>query len=133
MSNRSEGNKFEREFCEILSTHGFWVHNLAQNKAGQPADVIAVNKTGSYLIDCKIVSGKKFALSRIEDNQHLAMHLWKKLTGHPAWFAIEFGGERVYMISYDELAQIGMYDDYASEPDIADFGHELGGWLDAHI
>lgn len=40
--NKKLGNNFETEFCEILSAHGFWVHNLAQNQAGQPADVIAV-------------------------------------------------------------------------------------------
>ena len=133
MSNRSEGNQFEREFCKVLSGAGFWVHNLTQNSAGQPADVIAVNKTGAYLIDCKIVSGKKFAMSRVEDNQHTAMQLWDRLTGHPGWFAIKFPEDRIYMISYDGLAQIGMSDDYASECEISDFGRRLEGWIDDHI
>ena len=33
MSNKSEGNNFERIFCETLFKYGFWVHNMAQNKA----------------------------------------------------------------------------------------------------
>lgn len=39
MSNKKLGNAFEMELCNILSSHGFWVHNLAQNSAGQPADI----------------------------------------------------------------------------------------------
>lgn len=42
MNNRKTGNSFEAEFCDLLFQHGYWVHNLAQNAAGQPADVIAV-------------------------------------------------------------------------------------------
>ena len=40
-NNKKLGNDFESRFCEILYSEGFWVHNLAQNSAGQPADVIA--------------------------------------------------------------------------------------------
>ena len=38
-TNRKLGNTFEAEFCEALYAEGFWVHNMAQNQAGQPADV----------------------------------------------------------------------------------------------
>jgi len=31
MSNRADGNRFERELCVALSVNGFWVHNFAQN------------------------------------------------------------------------------------------------------
>ena len=41
MTNKKLGNSFESTFCEILFQQGFWCHNLAQNQAGQPADVIA--------------------------------------------------------------------------------------------
>ena len=54
MSNKKLGNSFEAELCEILSQHGFWAHNLAQNAAGQPADVIAVKDGEAFLIDCKV-------------------------------------------------------------------------------
>ena len=43
-SNKKLGNTFENEFCEMMFMRNFWVHNLAQNKSGQPADVIAVKE-----------------------------------------------------------------------------------------
>lgn len=49
-TNRKIGNSFETEFCELLFQHGFWCHNMAQNAAGQPADVIAVKGKTAYLI-----------------------------------------------------------------------------------
>ena len=73
MSNKKIGNGFEAEFCEKLFQNGYWVHNLAQNAAGQPADVVAVKNGVPYLIDCKVCSGKVFSVSRIEDNQRMAM------------------------------------------------------------
>lgn len=76
-TNKKLGNTFEAELCEILFKHGFWSHNLAQNAAGQPADVIAVKHKTPYLIDCKVCSRGKFPLSRVEENQHLSMELWK--------------------------------------------------------
>ena len=51
-TNRKIGNTFETEFCELLFQRGFWCHNMAQNAAGQPADVIAVKNKTAYLIDC---------------------------------------------------------------------------------
>ena len=53
MSNKKIGNGFEAEFCEKLFQNGYWVHNLAQNAAGQPADVIAVRNGVAFLIDSK--------------------------------------------------------------------------------
>ena len=52
MSNKKIGNGFETEFCEKLFQNGYWVHNIAQNAAGQPADVIAVRNGVAFLIDC---------------------------------------------------------------------------------
>lgn len=49
ISNKSIGNNFETEFCELLAKNGFWAHNLAQNQTGQPADIIAV-KNGMAVI-----------------------------------------------------------------------------------
>ena len=65
MSNKKIGNGFEAEFCEKLFQNGYWVHNLSQNAAGQPADVVAVKNGVPYLIDCKVCSGKVFSVSRI--------------------------------------------------------------------
>lgn len=58
-TNRKIGNSFETEFCELLFQHGFWCHNMAQNAAGQPADVIAVKGKTAYLIDCKVCSNNR--------------------------------------------------------------------------
>ena len=74
-SNKALGNAFEREFCEELASKGFWVHNMAQNKDGQPADVIAVIDGYPFLIDCKVCAHDKFPLKRIEENQRNAMEL----------------------------------------------------------
>jgi Holliday junction resolvase len=81
-TNKKLGNDFEAEFCEILFENGFWAHNMAQNAAGQPADVIAVRNEKSYIIDCKVCSNGRFPLSRIEDNQHLSMKLWEESGNH---------------------------------------------------
>ena len=48
VSNKKLGNDFEQEFCNILSSKGYWVHNFANRKNGHPADVIAV-KDGAAL------------------------------------------------------------------------------------
>lgn len=57
MVNKIAGNRFEAELCGILAEHGFWAHNMAQNQAGQPADIIAVKDGWAVLIDCKLCSG----------------------------------------------------------------------------
>lgn len=97
MSNKKLGNDFESEFCEILSNHGYWCHNLAQNSAGQPADVIAVRNGFAYLIDCKVCSLDKFPFSRIEDNQELAMEMWRECGNPYGLFALKYS-EGIYMV-----------------------------------
>lgn len=103
MSNKKIGNDFETEFCELLSQHGFWCHNFAVKSEGQPADVIAVRNKESHLIDCKVCSTKKgFTLSRMEENQILAMTRWKECGNGQGWFALKANDE-VYMLSLDVL------------------------------
>lgn len=103
MNNRKMGNSFETELCEILAAHGFWAHNMAQNSAGQPADVIAVKNRIAYLIDCKVCSGKGFALSRIEDNQDLSMSLWNQCGNGEGWFAMKLSDGAIHMIPHKDL------------------------------
>lgn len=99
-SNRKLGNNFESNLCKILFDHGFWVHNLVQNQAGQPADVLAVRNKQAYLIDCKVCSTTKgFALNRMEENQDLSMTLWKECGNGEGWFAVLFAGQ-IYMIPH---------------------------------
>ena len=105
MSNKKIGNSFEVELCEILSQHGFWAHNLAQNAAGQPADIIAVKNGVPFLIDCKVCSGKSFSLFRVEENQRLSMCLWSDCFNGDGWFAVKFG-KNIYMVTLGRLLSI---------------------------
>lgn len=100
MNNKTLGNNFEQELCEKLSEYGFWVHCLAMNKAGQPADVIAVKNKKAYLIDAKVCSSKGFALSRVEENQELAMSLWNERGNGQGWFALKVPTGEIYMIPH---------------------------------
>ena len=102
MSNQKLGSKFEKEFCDELAKHGFWVHRMAQNSAGQqPADVIAVYEGIAYLIDCKLCSDDYFHFSRMEENQRLAMKKWIDLKGTPPVFALKDSKDRVWMLDYE--------------------------------
>lgn len=102
--NRSVGGRFEQEFAEFLDQHGFWCHVMQQNKAGQPADIIAVKGDYHCLIDCKEVSTNKgFVLSRVEENQRLAMQKFLNRGNHGGWFAVKYPVIGVMMISMDSI------------------------------
>ena len=129
MSNKKLGNAFETEFCEILAEHGFWVHNMVQNAAGQPADVIAVKDGEAYLIDCKVCSNGKFPFTRIEDNQEWAMELWRDSGNDNGWFALKFGND-VYMVDMAAMKAARIHNS-AMTPQLADmvYGWTLDEWL----
>ena len=127
MSNKSDGNAFEREFCEKLAQYGFWVHNMTQNSAGQPADVIAVKSCIAYLIDCKVCKNNSFPLSRIEPNQHHAMTLWEKCGNRSGWFALGLGSE-IYMVSYAMLLLVKPHT--MTETEIKSIGIRLESWVE---
>lgn len=128
MSNKKLGNDFESEFCDILAEEGFWCHNMAQNAAGQPADVIAVKNGDAYLIDCKVCSRDRFPIDRIEPNQVLAMDLWRECGNGNGWFALEFSDD-VYMVSLDAMWDCkGCYQSMTRELAEA-YGIRLNEWL----
>ena len=102
MNNKSLGNKFEQSLCEKLSEYGFWSHCMAMNKSGQPADIIAVKNQKAYLIDAKVCSNDTFPFSRIEENQDLAMELWKECGNGLGWFALLLGDE-IYVMSHSAM------------------------------
>lgn len=127
------GNAFEREFCNFLFEKGYWVHNMAQNQAGQPADIIAVAGKVAYLIDCKVCSDDKFPLSRVEENQDFAMSLWYECGNGHGWFALKLSDERVYMISHyviDLFRKQGTK--VLSTRDITTCGVRLDKWLETY-
>lgn len=128
-TNRKLGNTFESEFCEMLYEKGFWVHNMAQNQAGQPADVIAVRNKTSFLIDCKVCSDNKFSLSRVEENQHTAMELWKSCGNGEGWFALKIENE-VIMIPHYSIKALSHEKSVLNLKDIRDYGVKLERWVE---
>lgn len=128
MSNKKLGNAFETEFCEILAEHGFWTHNMAQNAAGQPADVIAVKEGEAYLIDCKVCSQGKFAYNRIEDNQETAMALWCECGNGYGLFALKFD-TGIYMVDRESLRSCSHHYPAMTAELAAMYGESLEKWL----
>lgn len=128
MTNKKIGNDFESDFCEILFDNGFWVHNLAQNQAGQPADVIAARNGKTYLIDCKVCSVRGFALSRMEENQDLSMELWKATGNGEGWFAVLIG-EQIVMIPHFTVKALRATQSYMNELELCEYGTSLEKWL----
>ena len=129
ITNKTLGNAFEQELCDILAKKGFWVHNLAMNKAGQPADILAVRNRVSYLIDAKVCSDKGFALSRIEENQDLSMTLWNECGNGQGWFALKVPTGDIYMLP---LVVVLAYKNGQSSLSYTEI-HELGKPFDTWV
>lgn len=106
-SNKTIGNHFEAELCDLLAEAGWWAHNLAQNQTGQPADVIATRNNIPVLIDCKVCEHNRFVLSRIEDNQEGAMTLWEMTGNAYCYFAMKLSDDSIYMVDFDSLSMPG--------------------------
>lgn len=128
MNNRKMGNSFETELCEILSNYGFWVHPMRQDNSGQPADIIAVRNKVSYLIDAKVCSDNKFPLSRVEENQDLAMELWRECGNGTGWFALKLGS-RIYMVSHYIMTTYKDKQFSLSAKEIAELGIPIDKWV----
>ena len=103
MNNKQAGNEFEREFCEILASDGFWSHFMGGSKNGQPADIIAVRNEKAYLIDAKDCKNDRFEFRRIEANQDTAMRYWELCGNNQGLFALKTS-KGVYMLPFG-LAQ----------------------------
>ena len=131
LTNKKLGNDFEREFCQILHDHGFWVHNFAQKKEGQPADVIASINANPALIDCKVCSTKRgFRLDRREENQLLSMQLWHKTGNGFGFFALKFDDE-IIMVHEPVLSRLARVKSSITLEDIKKNYHfTLKGWID---
>ena len=109
VNNKQAGNDFEKEFCEMLSKNGFWAHFMGGNRNGQPADIIAVRNEKAYLIDAKDCKNDRFVLSRIEDNQHMAMRVWELCGNNQGLFALKTS-KGVYMLTYGIVQVLEMAD-----------------------
>lgn len=129
MTNKKLGNSFESELCDLLSEQGYWSHNFTQNSSGQPADIIAVKNKKAYLIDAKVCSTKNgFALSRLEENQILAMQLWESCGNGNGWFALKLG-TRIFMIPLFTMLAYKNYQSYVSPSEIAESGVDFEKWV----
>ena len=128
MNNKAIGDSFEQELCEKLSEHGFWSHCMAMNKAGQPADIIAVKNKKAYLIDAKVCSNNVFPLSRVEDNQDLAMDLWNEKGNGQGWFALKLK-DKIYMIPHFCIKAYMVQQASLSNAEIVTLGKPIEKWV----
>lgn len=131
MNNKKIGSDFEQELCEKLSEYGFWVHPMRQDNSGQPADVIAVRNKVSHLIDAKVCSDNKFPFSRIEENQDLAMELWKECGNGIGWFALKIRDTdtQIYMISHYTMKAYRNQQKSLSAKEIFELGTPIEKWV----
>ena len=131
MTNKKLGNSFEQELCETLAEYGFWVHCMAMNKSGQPADIIAVRNKHAHLIDAKMVSTSRgFALNRVEENQDLAMDLWNTRGNGQGWFAFKIAKtNEIYMIPHFTVKALMCTQATLSPIEIMQMGKTLEKWV----
>jgi Holliday junction resolvase len=90
MVNKKIGNFYEEEFKKYMASKGYWVHLLANNKYGQPFDVIAVKDNKAWFIDVKHCASNRFVTSRIEANQQSAFEFALECGNRNCGFAIYF-------------------------------------------
>ena len=130
--NRTIGGRFEQELSHILAGRGFWVHVMQQNKAGQPADIIAVKGKFHTLIDCKVCDGGFFSFDRIEENQKMAMKLFFRKAGELCYFALKLPDESIRMVSLERCETLnGRGKKRISDADMPKETWHLDSWLDS--
>lgn len=106
MNNKQHGTAFEKEFCELLKSRGFWVHFMAPSASGaQPCDIIACKDNTPYLFDCKTCEDDTFRISRLEDNQCLAFQRFNKTGNYLAFIAVKHK-EKIYFIPHSFLINL---------------------------
>jgi len=94
-------SKFEQIVCEWFAREGYWAHRIARDERGaQPFDVIAIKGIEVIAVDCKVCSRPHFPLSRVEDNQRMAMKIMSARTQAEIYFLCYFKG-KVYVIPFD--------------------------------
>ena len=110
MNNKRLGTEFEREVVRLLSQQGYWVHFITPNESGsQPFDIIASKDDKPIVLDCKTSSTKNFNISRLEENQRMAMDLWFERGNKKAFVYIKYN-EKIYAIPYLMLKGLGRID-----------------------
>ena len=127
--NKKLGNDFEQELCEVFADAGYWTHNFANRKNGQPADIIAVKNGKAYLIDAKECTREIFPLKRMEYNQELSMGLWIECGNIEPYFALKARNE-IYMVDYTTVMNlIREGKKQLNLEDMNKYGVRLATWL----
>ena len=127
--NKKIGNDFEQELCQIFADAGYWTHNFANRKNGQPADRIAVKDGRAFLIDAKVCMYESFPFRRIEDNQRLAMDMWQECGNGTSYFALKARNE-VYIVAYDTIKDLQKKGKkQLNFEDMNKYGTRLATWL----
>lgn len=108
-NNQKIGKTFEQEWMEHLASLGMWVHFMNPAPDGsQPFDVLSIDNTyGDTCVhawDCKTLSGKRFPLSRIEDNQEMAFESLNRRGVHNTYFVIK-SDNTIYLIPSQEAIE----------------------------
>jgi len=130
--NRTVGGRFEQELSHILAEHGFWVHVMQQNKAGQPADIIALRGRFHTLIDCKVCDNGFFAFERIEENQKMAMKMFFRKAGELSYFALKLPDGSIRMVSLERCETLkNRGKRRISEEDMTKETWNLDSWLES--
>lgn len=129
--NRTNGGRFEQDLAKKLSDAGWWVHVMQQNKAGQPADIIAVNEGFHTLIDCKVISDHNgFPFSRVEENQRMAMRRFFNRGGELCYFALKMPDDEIRLISLTRIETLeGRGKKKLTENEIHTEARTLEDWL----
>ena len=94
MNNQKIGKAFEQEWIDHLQSLGMWAHFMNPAADGsQPFDVLAIDDSYGYPVvyafDCKTLSGKRFPLDRVEDNQRLAFEALNRKGVSNTFFVIK--------------------------------------------
>ena len=132
MINKKLGNDLEQELCKILADAGYWTHNFASKKNGQPADIIAVKNGEAYLIDAKECTREIFPLKRMEYNQELSMGLWIECGNITPYFALKARNE-IYMVDYTTVMELIRKDKkQLNLEDMNKYGTRLATWLNSN-
>lgn len=93
-NNQKIGKAFEQEWLEHLYSRGMWAHFMNPAPDGsQPFDIIATDDTYGHPIvsafDCKTLSGKRFPLNRVEDNQEMSFKCLNAHGIHNTYFVVK--------------------------------------------
>ena len=110
MNNKRLGTAFEREFCELLASKGWWAHFITPAPdGGQPFDIIACKAGVCMAVDCKTSAVHIFPYERLEENQIMAFEKWLACGNNEPFVAVKYRNN-IYLLEYRRLKVYGRID-----------------------